>query len=124
MPSKGQSRLFFLERLRSFSVCNRLLNIFCQSVVASALFFAVVCWGGGIRTGEASRLNKVVRKASSVVGLELDNLESVAERRMKDKIKAILENPSYPLYDELPSDCTTAVETTVYNTTHTQTHFW
>ncbi len=98
---KGQSRLFFLRRLRSFSVCNRLLKIFYQSTVASALFFAVVCWGGGIRAGEASRLNKLVRKASSVVGLELDSLESVAERRMKDKIKAILENPSHPLHDEL-----------------------
>ncbi len=130
--------MFFLGRLRSFSVCNRLLKIFYQSIVASALFFAVVCWGGGIRAGEASRLNKLVRKASSVVRLELDILESVAERRMKYKIIAILDNPSHPLYDKqwpmgssfshriipprwdlylLPSDHTTVVVTTVYNTT-------
>ncbi len=96
---KKQSRLFFLRRLRSFSVFNRLLKIFYQSVVASALFFAVVCWGGGIRAGEASRLSKLLRKASSVVGMELDSLESVAERRM-DRIKAILDNPSHLLHDE------------------------
>ncbi len=93
--------MFFLRRLRSFHMCNRLLRIFYQSVVASALFFAVVCWGGGIRAGEASRLNKLVRKASSVVGLDLDSLESVAERRIKYKIKNILNNPSHPLYDDL-----------------------
>ncbi len=58
---KGQTRLFFLRRHRSFSVCNRLLKIFHQSTVASALFLAVVCWGGGIRAVEVSRLNKPVR---------------------------------------------------------------
>jgi len=42
---KGQSRLFFLRRLRSFDVCSRLLRMFYQSVVASTLFFAVACWG-------------------------------------------------------------------------------
>ncbi|KAK0152207.1 hypothetical protein N1851_006440 [Merluccius polli] len=84
---KGQSRLFFLRRLRSFDMCSRLLKMFYQSVVASTLFFAVACWGGGIKAGETNRLNKLVRKASSVVGLELDSLEAVAERRMRDKIK-------------------------------------
>ena len=98
---KGQSRLFFLRRLRSFSVCSRLLKTFYQSVVASALFFAVACWGGGIKAGEASKLNKLVKKARSVVGLELDSLESVAERRLMDKLRAILDNPSHPLHDEL-----------------------
>ena len=32
---KGQSRLFFLRRLRSFGVCSRLLKTFYQSVVAT-----------------------------------------------------------------------------------------
>ncbi len=41
-------------------------------IEASALFFTVVCWGGGIKAGEASRLNKLVKKASSVVRQELD----------------------------------------------------
>ncbi len=90
---KGQSRLFFLRRLRSFSLCSRLCY---QSVVASALFFAVMCCGGGIRAGEASRLNKLVLKASTVVGLELDSLESMAGRRMNDKIKAIWNTPLTP----------------------------
>ncbi len=47
---KGQSRLFFLRRLKSFSVCNS------------------VCKDGGIKAGEASRLNKLVRKVSHVFG--------------------------------------------------------
>lgn len=85
-----------MRRFRYFSVCNRLLQIFYQFVVTCA----VVCWGGGIKAGEASILNKLVKRAGSVVRLELDSLESVAERRMKDKIKAILDNPFHPLHDK------------------------
>ncbi|XP_051257592.1 uncharacterized protein LOC127364239 [Dicentrarchus labrax] len=98
---KGQIRLFFLRRLRSFNVCTQLLQMFYQSVVASVLFFAVVCWGGGICTGCANKLSKLVRKASSVVGMELDSVEAVTEKRMRGKLKAIMDNPSHPLYTEL-----------------------
>lgn len=47
-----------------------------------------------------------------MVWLELDSLESVAERRMEDKIKAILDKPSHPLHDELrqPRDRPTEVQ--------------
>ena len=41
-----------------------------------------------------------MRKASSIVGLELDSLEVVVER-MRDKFKSILGNPYHPLYVEL-----------------------
>ena len=74
---KGQSRLYFLRRLRSFNVCNKLLRMFHQSVVASVLFYAVVCWGGSIKKRDAGRLDRLVRKAGAVVGTELDCLTTV-----------------------------------------------
>ena len=43
---KGQSRLHFLRRLRSFNVCSDMLHMFYKSVVESALLYAAVCWGG------------------------------------------------------------------------------
>ncbi|KAI4891855.1 hypothetical protein NFI96_000197 [Prochilodus magdalenae] len=42
---KAQSRLYFLRRLGSFRICQKLLLMFYQSVVASVLFYAVVCLG-------------------------------------------------------------------------------
>lgn len=42
-----RSRLYFLRKLRSFSICSKMLEIFYRSVDASAIYFAVVCWGGG-----------------------------------------------------------------------------
>ena len=45
---KGQSRLFFLRKLRSLNICIKMLQMLYQSVVASALFSAAVCWGGSL----------------------------------------------------------------------------
>ena len=42
---------------------------------------------------------ELVRKARSVVGLELDSLETEHERRMRNRIKAILNSPSNLLHN-------------------------
>ncbi|KAI3364558.1 hypothetical protein L3Q82_011340, partial [Scortum barcoo] len=67
---KTQSRMYFLRRLRSFNICSKLLQMFYQSVVASVLFYTVVCWGGSISKKDTSRLDKLIRRAGSVVGHE------------------------------------------------------
>ena len=97
---KGQSRLYFLRRLRSFNVCNKLLRMFYQSVVASILFYAVVCWGGSIKKRDAGRLDRLVRKAGAVVGTELDCLTTVAERRTLSRLLTLLDN-DHPLHRTL-----------------------
>ncbi|XP_062844747.1 zinc finger protein 420-like, partial [Trichomycterus rosablanca] len=74
---KGMSRLYFLRKLMSFNVCNKMLTIFYQSVVAGALFFAAVCWGSSLRAGDVKKLNKLIRKAGSVLGCSLDSFELV-----------------------------------------------
>ncbi|KAI3361247.1 hypothetical protein L3Q82_012919, partial [Scortum barcoo] len=71
---KTQSRMYFLRRLRSFNICSKLLQMFYQSVVASVLFYTVVCWGGSISKKDTSRLDKLIRRAGSVVGTKLDSL--------------------------------------------------
>lgn len=49
----GQSHLYFLRKFASFRICQKLLHIFTHSVVASVLFYALVClekavvWQGG-----------------------------------------------------------------------------
>lgn len=70
-------------------------------MVASVIFFAAVCWGGAISSSGAIKLNKLVRTSSSLVGMKLDNVEAVTERKMRGKLQAIMDNPSHPLYVEL-----------------------
>lgn len=44
------------------------------------------------------QLNKLVRKASSVVAIELDGVEQVTEKMVRVKIKAIMYDLSHPLF--------------------------
>ncbi|XP_078802203.1 uncharacterized protein LOC144991899 [Oryzias latipes] len=98
---KGTSRLYFLRRLRSFNVCSRMLYMFYQSVMASTIFFAAVCWGAGIKAKDANRLNKLIRKAGSVIGLKPAKLEEVVGDRLLAKLGTIMDNPSHPLFREV-----------------------
>lgn len=45
----------------------------------STLFFVVVCRRGSTKAGEAGRINILVKKAASVVWLNMDSLEAQAE---------------------------------------------
>ncbi|KAI4876067.1 hypothetical protein NFI96_010445 [Prochilodus magdalenae] len=92
---RGQSRLYSLRKLRSFGVRTKLLRTFYQSAVASAIFCSVVCWGNSINK---TAINKLVKKAGSVIGLKLDTLEVVAEKRTLNKHLAVMDNASHPLH--------------------------
>ena len=84
------SRLFFLRKLRSFNVCSKMLEIFHQSVVASIIFSVAVCWSSSIRASDTNRLNKIIKKAGSVLGLRLVSFETVVERRTLNKLLSIM----------------------------------
>ncbi|XP_051919971.1 uncharacterized protein LOC127599777 [Hippocampus zosterae] len=96
---KGQS-LFLLRKLRSFWVQGSLLKTFCNSVVASAIHYGIV-WSGSISARDRKRLDRLVRKASSVLGCSLDTLEEVGNRMMLTKLKAMMASPSQPLQPAL-----------------------
>lgn len=95
---KGQSRLHLLRRLRSFGVCRPLLRTFYDSVVSSAILYSVVCWATASTERDRNRLNRLIRKASSVLGCPLDSVEEVGDRRMLAKLTSIMDNISHPLH--------------------------
>ncbi|KAI3354734.1 hypothetical protein L3Q82_004567 [Scortum barcoo] len=64
-----------LRRLGSFGVCRPLLRTFYETVVASVVSYAVVCWGGGCSERDKKRLNRLIKRASSVCGCPLDSIE-------------------------------------------------
>ena len=64
-----------LECVAPVNVTYKMLEIFYQSVVASALFFAA----SAAPAGDTSRINKLIRKAGSVIGIKLDPFEAGGE---------------------------------------------
>ena len=95
---KSQSRMFFLRKLRSFNVSRPILNTFYNGILASVLFYAVVCWGSCLAVEDRNRLNKLIRKAGSVIGLSQSALEDVIEQRTMRKIKRIVSQDDHPLH--------------------------
>ena len=77
--------------------------MFYQSVVASAIVFGLVCWGSRLRAADANKINKIIRKAASVLGFQLDSLLVVSESRMLCKLHSILDNNTQSLHQVLTS---------------------
>ncbi|TWW81235.1 hypothetical protein D4764_01G0010500 [Takifugu flavidus] len=100
LVKKGNSRLFLLRRLRSFGVQGPLLRTFYASVVGSAIFYGIVCWSRSIR--DRKRMDRLVRRASSVLGCPLDSVEVVGNGRMMAKLSSChVEQHVPPLQDPL-----------------------
>ncbi len=76
-----------------------MLHTFYQSVVASAIFFAVVSWGSDIKAKDTNTVNKLIEQCCKVIGSKLVILEEVVEKRQLAKLLAIMNNPSHPLHD-------------------------
>ena len=71
-------------------------SMFYQSVVASAIFFAAISWGSGIRACDSKRL---MRRAGYVLGTAVVSLEVVMERRMVQKLLSIMDDNTHPLHN-------------------------
>lgn len=76
-------------RLKSFSVYRTMLCIFCHSVVPSVFFYASVCWGSRVKAADAGRLDKLIKKAGSLLGVKPETLLEVSERRMLKELLCI-----------------------------------
>ncbi|KAI3370902.1 hypothetical protein L3Q82_007411 [Scortum barcoo] len=74
LVKKGNSRLFLLRRLRSFGVQGPLLRTFYDSVVASAIFYGIVCWASSITDRDRRRNGQTGHSDSSGQLLQCERL--------------------------------------------------
>ena len=103
---KAQQRLFFLRKMKSFSVCRTLMTLFYQCFIESVLTFCIVVWYSGLPMTNKRKLTKLVNVASKVVGVQLSQLQHIYDRRVRGKANQILNCPDHPLFGEfnlLPS---------------------
>lgn len=78
-----------------------LLRTFYDSVVASAIFYRIVCWAGSIMDKDRRRMDRLVKRASSVLGCSLDSVGVEGNGRMMAKLSSMLHNASHPLQHTL-----------------------
>ena len=101
VDDKSQSRLDLLRRLSSWEVCRSVPIAFDRSVVVGAVSFAAVCWDGDITAADCSRLDKLIRRAGSVLGASLESVKELAGRKCMAKLLAIMDDTAHPLHNIL-----------------------
>lgn len=73
-----------------------LLKMFYDFVVASSIFYCVVCCSSNTK-GERKKLDMLIKKSSLVLGCHLDSVQVVGNRMTLVKLTTMLDHESPPL---------------------------
>ena len=97
--SKGNQRLYFIRKLKSFHIDSTILKLFYSSVVQSVITFSCICWWNNLSKINQGKLEKVRRGAQRTIGSELTLLSDVYKTRLLKKTGSIL-SEGHPLSRE------------------------
>ena len=95
MPSS--KKLYCLRKLRLLDISSQILQMFFTSAISSVLTFGCVCWGGNISKQDRDTLDKIIKKAESVVGKRQDRFDTYHQGRLTNKLTDILHDDTHPL---------------------------
>ena len=102
-PEKGQPAATSVKKLKSFSVCPKLLELFYMSTVESVVTFNSLCHFGGLKEQDKARLSKITaaKTASRLIGRPVPDLQALFEAKAVKRLEAIHRDPTHPLCTEL-----------------------
>jgi hypothetical protein len=96
--TKARKRLFFLRKLKEFSIDRQIMRLFYNSVIQSVLTFNITVWYKCLSVTQKDKISKVVKTASRCIG---DNVFMDLDSMYNDKVKKltskIMENNNHPL---------------------------
>ena len=97
---KLNSRLFFLKKLKSFDLTDKVIRHFYRSIVESIVTFGISCWGGSITTGDRLKIDRIIKRAEILVGMTLKSQITLYEEFSISKVRKIIEDQNHPLLSE------------------------
>ena len=103
---KANQRLYFLRQLKQFHVKKQLLVLFYSAIIQSILTSSFTVWYGSIDSNSSKKLDRIVKKASKIIGHNLPSLNSLFINRITNRSAKIIRDPSHPahhLFRLLPS---------------------
>ena len=98
---KGNQRLYFMKKQKSFSVCPKLLELFYRSTVESTVTFNSLCHFGSLKEQDKARLSKITKTATRLIGRPVPHLQAHFEAKAVKRLEAIHRDPTHPLCTEL-----------------------
>lgn len=85
----------------------RLMKLFYQASIESAISFSTTCWYGNLCIRDKNQQGKIVKVASKVIGAQqMNSLEQIFSRQVLSKALSVRSDAAHPLdteYDFLPS---------------------
>ena len=96
---KAQQRLFFLRRLKTFHVSQRLLLKFYKAVIESVLTQSIIVWWGNATVDDRKRLSRIVCTASKIIGCQLSSLNDLYRSRAQKRAQSIINDTFHPAHD-------------------------
>ena len=94
---KGNQRLYFMKKLKSFSVCPRLLELFYRSTAESVVTFNSLCHFGSLKEQDKARLSKITKTATRLTRRPVPHLQAHFEAKAVKHLEAIYRDPTHPL---------------------------
>ena len=94
---RAQQRLYFSRRLSGFGVSGDVLLLFYRAVIESVLTLAVTVWFGNIAVDDRSKLDKVVKTASRIIGRPLTPLDEVYRKGTLKRVNSIIKDAYHPV---------------------------
>ena len=103
---KGQQRLYFLRKLRSFMVDRQILSLFYKSYIESVISFSFICWYQNLSVKNKTSLDRIVSLSSKLIGIPQRSLSTFHNQQVLRKARSILLSSDHILsaeFDTLPS---------------------
>ena len=101
--TKLHQRLFFLRKLKSFSISQDILKLFYFALVQNVISFGIACWGGNVSMGDQKKIDKVIKRAEKIIDTELPHVSELYERFADKILENIIKDTNHPLSHEFPS---------------------
>ena len=95
---KANQRLFFLRKLRQFHVDPQILRLFFQSSIQSILSYNQLCYHSSAKKMDMDKLEKIVSRASTIIGEDLQSMDSLFSGVALQKLQRIRLDNQHPLH--------------------------
>ena len=93
---KAQQRLYFLRCLKKAGVSTKTQTNFYRSTVESLLTANIATWYGSCSDEDRTLINRVVRTAKRIIGVDLPSVADIYRQRCCDRALKIFRDPSHP----------------------------
>ena len=90
---KANKRLYFLTKLKEFSVDTTILYLFHTSVTQS-----VAVWYNSASVMDKQQVDKIRKVAQKIIGSHFTTLNDIYDTKIMCKVKSVINDTSHPLY--------------------------